>query len=164
MQFVIDAISPHIKTREACGKSIPFREAQLQFTNHFPSVAINAPMFESMPGDSTPTSLVRMLDDFSLNAPAMLCSFVPNAVKKCSRYSFSSEQFTANVGKLVSVLQNKQYPYAWWRSLLLASAAKVDWEPECRTGLLTCASHAPRTLIHTTENGTVRPSTHPNPP
>ena len=139
MQFVIDTISPHIKmmlTREACGKSIPFLEAQLQFTDGYPSLAIKAPVFQSIPGDSTPTSLVRMLDYFSPNAPSMLRSFVPNALKKCQWYSFSNIQFTKNVSQLVSVLYKKQYPHVWWRPLLLASAAKVDLEPECRTGLI----------------------------
>ena len=43
---------------------------------------------------------------------------------------------TANISQPFSVLHKKQYPHAWWRSLLLPSAPKVGVEPEGRTGLL----------------------------
>ena len=56
------SISPHIgmkSTHEACDKFIPFLEAQLLFVSNLPLLATKAPVFQSLPRDST-TGLIGM--------------------------------------------------------------------------------------------------------
>ena len=123
---VIEKASSMKLTVEGWGKSIPFLESQIFFTNGVPDIGLREPTFTATPGDSTPPADARLMDRWSPNVLSLLHSLVPNFFKKCAFYHFSPLGFVNNVRIVTSVFARKLYPAEWWKPCLMAKSAGYD--------------------------------------
>ena len=122
-------------TMEGWGRSLPFLESQVFFTDGVPDIGLREPTFTAKPGDSTPPSDTRLMDRWSPNILSMLHSLVPNFFKKCAFYRFTPLGFVNNVRIVTSVFARKLYPTQWWKPCLMAKSAGYDLVWEARMGI-----------------------------